>query len=175
MSGYWFKITVVCLAAALSTALRAAPVAPQHFPELTGVFEDVGTIAVAPPGEPPKVVSLHALLAAQFNPELARLLQVDTGEVRLKHTEGLFEAEITNRDGEVAWRMAWRRGEGYGLRDGRVVLRHKAARESEPDYLLLLDTVTAYKLLQVEVQRLKPTVLGPQAEPMGTYLFHRDE
>ncbi|MFZ5494811.1 MAG: hypothetical protein ACOZE5_05670 [Verrucomicrobiota bacterium] len=155
--------------------LSAALVAPHREPEITGAYEDEGAIAVAPPGEPPPVVSLHALLTVQFIPGVARLLHEQTGEVRLTHTAGRLRAEITNRDGEVAWERIWRQGEDYGVQGARVVLRFKGVRPHDDDFLLLLETVTAYKLLQVEVQRLTPTLLGPRARPMGTYLFHRTE
>jgi hypothetical protein len=153
----------------------AAPFAPAREPEINGTYDDAGTIATAPPGEPPAVVSLHALLVAEFSPALSRLLHDQTGGVRLTHTGGQLRAEILNRDGEVAWERIWRQGEDYGVQGARVVLRFKAARVDGDDFVLLLETVTAYKLLQIEVQRHTPTVLGPKVQPMGTYLFHRDE
>ncbi len=155
--------------------LRAELVTPAREPEITGTYADDGTIAVAPPGDEPKVVSLHALLIAEFNPGLAKVLHEQTGSVRLTHTAGLLRAEILNRDGEVAWERTWRQGDDYAVRGAQILLRFKAARENGDDFILRLETVTAYKLLQVEVQRLTPTLLGPRMQPMGTFLFHRDE
>jgi hypothetical protein len=159
----------------LGGLLRAELVTPAREPEITGTYEDAGTIAVAPPGDAPTVVSLHALLVAEFNPGLARVLHEQTGNVRLTHTAGLFRAEILNRDGEVAWERTWRQGDDYAVRGTQILLRFKAAREGGDDFVLRLETVTAYKLLQVDVQRLTPTLLGPHMRPMGTFLFHRDE
>lgn len=159
----------------LGGLLRAELVTPAREPEITGTYADDGTIAVAPPGDAPKVVSLHALLVAEFSPGLAKVLHEQTGSVRLTHTAGLLRAEILNRDGEVAWERTWRQGDDYAVRGSQILLRFKAARENGDDFVLRLETVTAYKLLQVEVQRLTPTLLGPRVQPMGTFLFHRDE
>ena len=166
---------VASLFCGTTAGLLAALVTPPREPELTGAYEDAGTIAIAPPGDPPPVVSLHALLVAEFMPGLVRILHDQTGEVRLTHTAGLLRAEITNRDGEVTWERHWRQGTDYGMQGPRVILRFEGARPEDDDFLLLLETVTAYKLLQVEVQRHTPTLLGPRIQPMGTYLFHRAE
>jgi hypothetical protein len=155
--------------------LAALPAATTRTAEVSGTYDDEGSIAVAPPGEPPPVVSLHALLTLQFIPGVVQLLHDQTGEVRLTHTTGQFHMAITNRDGEVAWERKWREGDDFGVQDGRIVLRFKAARDGEDDYFLQLETVTAYKLLQVEVQRHTPSLLGPRIQPLGTYLFHRAE
>lgn len=164
------RLIPLCL---LSIALVAAAATPAA--EVGGVYDDEGTIVVAPPGDPPPVVSLHALLTLQFIPGVVQMLHDQTGEVRLTHTTGRFHMAITNREGEVAWERTWREGDDFGLQEGRVVLRFKAAREGDDDYFLSLETVTAYKLLQVEVQRHTPSLLGPRIQSLGTYLFHRAE
>lgn len=156
-------------------ALAAVAAEPTRQPELTGVYDDEGTIVVPPPGAPPELVSLHALLTLQSIPGVVRLLHDQTGEVRLTHTAGTFHMAITNREGEEAWERTWRAGDDYGMQDGRVLLRFKAARDGEDDHFLVLETVTTYKLLQVEVQRHTPTILGPRIQSLGTFLFHRAE
>ncbi len=149
--------------------------ADEREPAITGVYDDEGMIAVPPPGEPPPLVSLHALLTLQFMPGIVSHLHNETGEVRLTHTAGQFKMEITNRDGEVAWTRVWREGSDYDIRDGKVALRFKAVREGGPEHVLLLDTVTTHQLLQIEVQRHTPTVLGPKVEAQGIFLFPRLE
>lgn len=167
------RIFRILLALCLGTVLLRG--APDGESTITGVYDDEGMIAVPPPGDPPPVVSLHALLTLQFIPGIISLLHDETGEVRLTHTAGQLKMEITNREGEVAWTRTWRAGDDYDVRAGRVVLRFKAVRDGGVDHLLLLDTVTAHKLLQIEVQRHTPTVLGPKIESLGTYLFSRRE
>jgi hypothetical protein len=162
-------VTVMLLALAL------LPAAPARATEVGGVYDDEGTIVVAPPGEPPPVVSLHALLTLQFIPGVVQLLHDQTGEVRLAHTPGRFHMAITNREGEVAWERTWREGDDFGVQGKTIVLRFKAAREGDDDYFLHLESVTAYKLLQVEVQRHSPSLLGPRIQSLGTFLFHRAE
>lgn len=156
-------------------ALAMLPAAALPATEVSGVYDDEGTIVVAPPGEPPPVVSLHALLTLQSIPGVVQLLHDQTGEVRLTHTPGRFHMAITNREGEVAWERTWREGDDFGLQGNQIVLRFKAAREGEDDHFLRLESVTAYKLLQVEVQRHTPSLLGPRIQSLGTFLFHRTE
>jgi hypothetical protein len=159
----------------LLLTLTVLPAASTSRTDVSGAYDDEGTIAEPPPGEPPRVISLHALLTLQFIPGVVQLLHDQTGEVRLTLTPGRFHMAITNRDGEVAWERTWREGDDFGLQEGRIVLRYRAAREGEDDYFLRLESVTAYKLLQVEVQRHTPSILGPKIQPLGTYLFHRAE
>jgi hypothetical protein len=144
--------------------------------ELTGAYEDSGTTITAAPGQSPQdVVSLHALLSAEFVPGLARMLHERTSLVKMTHTVGSLEIEVLNRDDEVDWRASWKQGTDYALRGDRLMLRFRPGRFGQDEFLLLLETITAHRLLQVEVQRLKPTFFGPVAQPMGTYLFHRAE
>jgi hypothetical protein len=39
--------------------------------------------------------------------------------------------------------------------------------------VLVLENVTTHRLLQVNVQKLKPTFFGPVFQSMGTFLFPR--
>ncbi|HEX2862569.1 MAG TPA: hypothetical protein VHN79_13060 [Lacunisphaera sp.] len=145
-------------------------------PELTGIYDDAGTVVTAAPGRSAQdVASLHALLSLEFVPGLARLLHDRTGEVRLTHTPGQLAVEVVNRDGEVGWQESWKQGKDYAVRGDRVVLHFRPGKFGQDEFVLMLETVTAHRLLQVEVQRLKPTFFGPVYQPMGTYLFHRAE
>lgn len=143
--------------------------------ELTGVYDDEGTVVTPPPGKESGVASLHALLSLEFVPGLARMLHDQTGQVRLTHTAGALEVQVANRDGEVIWREKWRQGEDYALRGDRVVLRFRPGKFGQDEFVIMLETVTEHRLLQLEVQRLKPTYFGPVYQPMGIFLFHRAE
>lgn len=143
--------------------------------ELTGSYEDAGTVVVAAPDQPPGVVSLHALLSLEFVPGLARLLQDQTSEVRLTHQDESLAVEVIGKEEDVIWRAHWKPGAGYALREGRVYLHLKPGRLGSDEFVLILSTLTSHRLLQVEVRRRKATFFGPVFEPMGTYLFHRAE
>jgi len=143
--------------------------------ELTGDYDDEGTVSKAAPDQPAGVVSLHALLSLEFVPGLARLLHDQTGVVKIKHEAGMLEVAVVNREGEVIWQERWKQGEGYQRSGDTLSLHFRPGRKDKEEFLLNFETVTAYRLLQVEVVRLTPTVLGPVRHPMGTYLFHRAE
>jgi hypothetical protein len=93
--------------------------------------------------------------------------------VRLYHEAGALRVEVVGRDDEIIWRAHWKQGEGFALRDGRAILHFKPGRFGKDEYVIILSTVTEHRLLQLDMQRMKPTFFGPVFQPMGTYLFHR--
>lgn len=169
--------TAAALALGLSLVAGAAAALVQlpQGPEINGAYDDDGTVAVPPPEGVKIFPSLHAFLSGEFSPGMARLVHEKTGQVRLKHGDGHLEAEVTNHDGEVAWNIEWKSGDTYGVQKDRVIILFKGATANDDQYRLLLDTVSTYKLLQVEVQRLTPSTFGLQVKPLGTYLFPRAE
>lgn len=149
--------------------------APLFELELTGNYDDAGTLVTAAPDQAPGVVSLHAMLSLEFVPGLARQLQDQTDQVRLVHEGAEIRVEVVGRDEETLWRATWKQGQHYALRDGRVYLHLKPGRFGNDEFMLVLSSVTEHRLLQLEVKRMKPTFFGPVYQPMGTYLFHRVE
>lgn len=155
--------------------LTAAQVAlPLDPPNLSGVYDDAGTAASIPAGQPtPAVISLHALLSLEFNPGMARLLQERTREIRITHDERTLSVEFLDREGEKIWNPVWTRENGYSLRDRRVQLHIKPGKFGNDEYVIVLENVTPHRLLQLHLQKLKPTFFGPVFQPMGTFLFPR--
>ncbi|HEY8993440.1 MAG TPA: hypothetical protein VIM71_02045 [Lacunisphaera sp.] len=147
--------------------------AEEREPNLTGIYDDEGTVVTTAVGRASDGVSLHALFKLEFVPALARILHEQTAQIRIKHHRASLEVEITDPDGKVIWQGAWQHAEGYAIRDGRVVLHFKPGKFGQDEFLLLLKTITVHRLLEVEVQRLTPTLLGPSVHPVGTYLFPR--
>lgn len=172
-----FTRTAACLFLGLfmASGASAALVELPRGPEISGVYDDEGTIAIPPPVGVKIFPSLHAFLSGEFSTGMSRLIHEKTGQVRLKHGAGHLEAEVTNHDGEVAWRIEWKSGDTYGVQKERVVILFKGVGVNDDQYRLLLETVSTYKLLQVEVQRLTPSMFGLQVKPLGTYLFTRAE
>ncbi|AOS45972.1 hypothetical protein Verru16b_03063 [Lacunisphaera limnophila] len=141
--------------------------------DLSGTYDDAGVVVVAAPDQVPGVISLHAMLSLEFVPGLAKLLHDQTGQVRITHEGFLLKVEVLDRDDAVIWHADWKGGEDFGLRDNRIFLRLKPGRFGNDEYVLSFTTVSEHRLLQLEVQRLKPTFFGPVYEAMGTYLFYR--
>ena len=171
----WRIIRLLVVLGVVATRSVASVVAlPPEPPNLSGVYEDAGTIVSIPEGaEPLAVVSLHALLSLEFNPGMARLLQERTREVRVQHEGETLAVEFLDKDGEKIWAPVWTRENGLTLRERRLQLRLKPGKFGNDEYVLVFENITTHRLLQVHVQRLKPTFFGPVFQPMGTFLFHR--
>ena len=158
-----------------ATLATAALVTPARAPEITGVYDDEGTVALPPPAGVQVFPSLHAFLSGEFSPGMAKLVHEKTRQLRLTHANGRLEAEATDHDGEAIWNFEWKSGDTFGVRGERVVVLFRGAKVNDDQYRLLIETVSTYKLLQIEVQRLRPSTFGLQVQPMGTYLFSRAE
>jgi|GEM_PF-1231158 len=168
-------LALTLIAATARPQSSAVPM-PADVPDLSGVYDDAGTIVkIAEGEEPPAVISLHALLSLEFNAGLARLLQDRTREVRVKHEGDTFAVDFVDADGETIWAPVWNRSTGGVLRDRRLHLHLKPGKFGNDEYLLVFENVTAHRLLQVQVQRVKATFFGPVYQPYGTFLFHRLE
>jgi hypothetical protein len=172
-----FARTAACLVLglALTTEGPAALIELPRGPEISGTYDDEGTVAIPAPEGVKIYASLHAFLSGEFSEGMSRLIHEKTGQVRLQLEKGRLEAEVTDHDGESAWRMEWKSGETYGVQKERVVILFKGTTVNDDQYRLILESVSTYKLLQVEVQRLTPSTFGLQVKPLGTYLFSRAE
>lgn len=159
---YWIAAAVIA----------ATATAREREVDLTGVYDDEGAVVATATGRADGV-SLHALLKLEFVPALARILHDQTAQIRIKQGRASLEIEVIDRDGKVSWQGAWERGDGYVVREGHLILHFKPGKFGQDEFLLIFKTVTMHRLLEVEVQRLTPTVLGPSIHPIGTYLFPR--
>jgi len=168
LRSHWMNWALPCL------LVLVAPTKGRDL-ELTGVYEDEGTVAVAAPGRTDEVVSLHALLSLEFVPGLAKILHDRTSLVRVKHLASVLEVQVVDREGETTWQEIWKEGADFKRQGDALLLHFRPGRKDKEEFVLTLQTLTAFRLLQVEVRRLTPTLLGPLSHPMGTYLFHRLE
>ncbi len=174
-SSLWRILWLLAALAAGTIRVAGSTVAmPTDPPDLSGTYDDAGTIVkIAEGEETPQTVSLHALLSLEFNPGLARLLQQRTREVRVKHEGDTFAVDFVDADGESIWAPVWNRETGSYLRERRLHLRLKPGKFGNDEYVLVFENVTTHRLLQVQLQRVKPTFFGPVLQPVGTFLFHR--
>jgi hypothetical protein len=172
----WTRLVIcIALGAVGSTGARGTEIALPRAPEISGTYDDDGTVALAPPEGVKVFASLHAFLSGEFSAGMARLIHEKTGVVRLKHVAGHLEAEVTDHEGETAWNMEWKQGDTFGVKGARVIILFKGTHLNDDQYRLVLESVSAYKLLQVDVQRLIPSTFGLQVKPLGVYLFSRAE
>jgi hypothetical protein len=157
----------------VAVLLAVTAAAEEAAADLTGIYDDEGAVIATAAGRPADRGSLHALLSLEFVPALARIIHDQTARVRIKHSRTSLGIEVIDLDGKVSWQGAWKQDEDYGLREGRVVLHFKSGKFGRDEFLLMFRNVTAHRLLELEMQRLTPTLLGPTVHPIGTYLFPR--
>jgi hypothetical protein len=141
--------------------------------DLSGDYADGGTIVSADSGVAAVEPSLRALLSLQFDPAVVGALRDETSHVTIKHGGGVLEIEARDMENNVAWRGRWHEGSGYVQRGSSVLLRFRLEGSGSDEIVLTLEPLAPHGLLQVSAQRITPTLLGPVARPLGTYLFHR--
>lgn len=141
--------------------------------DLSGDYADGGTIVSADVGVPAVEPSLNALLNLRFEAAAVSGFRDQSSHVTIKHEGGVLEIEARDRENQVMWQRRWHEGSGYVQRDERVLLRFRAEGSAGDEIVLTLEAVAPHGLLQLTAQRLTPTLLGPTARPLGTFMFHR--
>ncbi len=159
------------LAAVLTTVVLAA--ADETEAGLSGLYADEGTTVASDSGLFVGNASLHALLKLEFDPKVVNVLDDETAQIAVKHEGTLLEIQAFDHEGTVSWKAQWREGDGYVQRGRVVVLRFRTEKFGSDEFIVQLESVTVHRLLQVKVQRVAPTLLGPVVRATGTYLFHR--
>ena len=142
--------------------------------DVGGVFENLGTV-VSLEGEPKGdgTVTLHGLLALEFDLALGRKLYADTARVELTQLDPLFRIECQDSAGTRTWSGQWKYREGYARTEDQVNLIFRSKRYENDGFLFILRTVNERKMLLVEVRRITSTWFGPVEKPVGTFLFDR--
>ena len=62
-------------------------------------------------------------------------------------------------------------GERFSEQNERLVVRSPAGRFGDDKIVLILERVAEHGFLQVSVQRIVPTMFGPAARKLDTFLF----
>jgi hypothetical protein len=163
--GNW-RCWLGAVAITLATALDAPAL------DLSGSYAEGGTYVPGSSGNSTDEPSLSALLRLQFSSEWVNMLRDNTSHVRVKHEGSQIKIEVHDLSGAVNWTARWTEGEAYVQKGERVILRFPEPRRGIDEIILILEQVPNHGLLQVSVQRVQATVLGPAARKLGTYLFH---
>lgn len=162
------------LAATVATALCGADSTTETSTvNLSGDYEDGGTVVSASSDFAGREPSLAAMLQLVFDAKIASALHDQTARVTLKQTERDLDIEIRDRDDTVAWHGHWRAGAEYQQQGAAIVLRFRRDRPMADEVFITLEPAADNRLLQLTVQRVEATVLGPSVRDRGTYLFGR--
>lgn len=142
--------------------------------DITGDYESTGTIISTSLEHPGGPVSLHGLLALEFDLALAQRLYADTTRVSLRQTASRFAIECRDGGGAVTWRGEWRHGIGYAVEDDRVKLEFRSAQRYGHDlFVFRLSTDPKRNLLVLSVRRVRPSSFGPGETELGVFCFPR--
>lgn len=159
---------IVGFLALLALAGRARAV------DVGGVYENLGTVVSredGPPGD--GTVTLHGLLALEFDLALGRKLYADTAQVEVTQLDSLFRIECRDAGGTRTWSGQWKYREGYARTEDQVNLIFRSKRYENDGFVFFLRTVNERKMLLVEVRRITTSWLGPAEKPVGVFLFDR--
>lgn len=139
--------------------------------DVSGEYENTGAAVSAAPAA---AVPLRGLVGLEFDPALARRLFSGTESVVLIQQESSFNIQCRAADGSETWSGSWTRETGYAVEKDRVTLVLRAGkRYGDQSFLFTLSGVGDQKLLLVDVQRITPTLLGPELKPWGQFVFAR--
>jgi hypothetical protein len=157
----------------LAGLLAIAAIARLHAVDVSGVYENAGTlVGPASPAEAGPI-SLQGLLGLEFDYALTRTLHDQVDRVVVKQAELTFTIECKDRDGATTWSGRWQLNKGYGMEGDRVKLLFRSKRYPDDGFYFTLNTLNEGKLLAVDVQRINSTWFGPVLKPVGTFLFNR--
>lgn len=166
MTAGWQTLLIAALSLAASLpAARAI--------DVSGVYENSGSVASGDSPQTTGTVSLQGLLGLEFDFALANTRHAQTSRVEVTQTGTLFRIVCREAGDAVAWSGQWKTGEGYAAENGQVRLVFRSKRHEPDGFFFLLSTAREGQLLVVEVQRVTPTWFGPVVKPMGLFVFHR--
>lgn len=148
------------------TTLCAAPV------NIGGTYEGEGTVVMAKPAYDGPV-SLRALLALDF--DHARGLKAHGGitTVEVVQEERSLKITTKNASGRQEWSDQWTRNGGYEATEEGVKFLIRTKREGGELFMFTLTPAANGAALNVQIQRIQSTNLGPVGFDVGTFLFMR--
>lgn len=164
----WLGLLAFCLPLSLSAAAVEL-----KLNDLSGDYEDGGTTAEDNAASPNFEPSLAALLRLEFDQRLAGVRHDETARVRVAQSPGALAIEIFDKENAVVWKGRWEEGSGYVRRGAAIVLRFQTGTTIADEVFLSLEPVAENRLLQVTVQCVQSTLLGPGVTQRGVYLFSR--
>lgn len=142
-------------------------------PEISGVYDNIGSHASVAAPNASEPVSFQGLLELNFNHAAAVADHSATARVVLRQTSVGLRIECLDQSGKVTWARGWERGEEYAETEDRIDLKFRAARLKYDSYLFSLKKISGTDLLLVEVYLVQATTLGPNIVLEGSYLFSR--
>lgn len=140
---------------------------------LSGTYADKGAMLSREADTSADTVSLHALFALEFRPEVGVLNHDRTATVEITDEDGWFEFKTFTADGTEISRSRWGPQNGFSHEDGAAVVR--ISKNPDEFFSFMLTSVADGGALEVKVYQVTPSAFGPGAQPVGTYFFVKSE
>jgi len=141
--------------------------------DITGSYADKGTAVASDGSLAPDGISLRALLNLEFDSATAGIIYENTSRVDLVQLTRDIDTRFHTVDGILRWRGEYWRTSGGLASDGERVVLSLRKNPKEDLYFLIFERLDQENLLLVSVTRISPTIIGPSARPVGTYVFNR--
>lgn len=154
------------------STLLLAVVATGKSADMSGVYEDRGTLVSSSPFSATEP-SFYGALSLVFDPELTNALHGQTSRIIVKHAARELQIEVYDSDDVVIWSRRWKEGEGYVQQGNSVILRFRVGAWGTEEIFMILQPADTGGLLELTMQRVKPTALGPAVLQKAIYLFHQ--
>lgn len=114
-------------------------------------------------------VSLHALFALEFRPEVGLADHGRTASVNISDADGWFEFKTYSESGTEISRSRWGPQNGFSHEEDSAVVR--ISETKDVFYTFMMQSAADGAALEVKVHKVTPSTFGPGAEHVGTYFF----
>jgi hypothetical protein len=132
---------------------------------ISGTYSDKGTLLS---GASPQV-SFHALLGLEFMPEVGMADRAATTYFELTDRDNWLEIKTLTADRSQISRSRWGPENGFTHEDGAAVFR--ISKNRDEFYTFIMKSAADGEAVELRVYKVKPSVLGPRADPIETYYF----
>ena len=156
---------------ALLISSLAVALTPAFALEITGSYDDMGTVIRSDNGGESETISFHGLLSLDFDPIMAEAKYADTSHVDLIDLKEKLDIEIIDKEGKMVWGAVWGRYEGYSHEGDAAVIRISNGDANGNRTSLVITPLSDGAYLEVKAYKITATALGPKSDPIGSYIF----
>lgn len=139
---------------------------------VTGTFFDKGT-QIGEDGSDPEMVSLHGLFSLEFAPHIHAADFLDATRVIFVERDNKLDIEIHDDAGKRIWADLWTAADGYSTSEEGAVVRIQSKTREYKRAVFIMNKIDDGRILQVRAFKVGTTIFGPNAKPIGTYVFIR--
>ena len=142
--------------------------------DISGTYDDKGSIIGSNGVGSGESVSLHGLLSLEFDPVMAEANFGDTSHVVLVDKDGKIDIEIFDDNGTMIWGTVWGVHDGYSHEGDVAVIRISNGSANGDRTSLVMKTFNDGAYLEVKAYAVKYSAVGPHSEPIGSYIFVKE-